>query len=246
MWAVMGTAWLAPAADAPAPAPLDRAALDKRVYDVLREIHNTGADLYNAGDAAGCYRMFQGAMTAVRPLLDHRPDDQKYISSKLEEAERETTVNRKAFVLHAGIEQLRKQLKAPDAPEVLVPAARKTESAATRAPAAPPKPEQEVAPLPRVVLDAYAVKGKVTFKGQPLATAGLKLIAKGGSEAAGLDARTDAKGDFALAGVKPGVYTLVVTAGDVPEKYGAAGTSPLTIEVAGTDDEIAVGFELGR
>src|SRR5262245_24890563 len=78
--AVLGLVWFARAADAP---PLDRPSLDRRVYDVLREVHNQGADLYNAGDPAGCYRMFQGAMITVRPLLDHRPEQQKFITSKL-------------------------------------------------------------------------------------------------------------------------------------------------------------------
>ena len=48
----------------------DVKAFDKLVVDALRDVHNKGADLYNtAEDHAGAYRMYQGALLAVRAAV---------------------------------------------------------------------------------------------------------------------------------------------------------------------------------
>jgi len=105
------TARLAPAADDPK-LP-DAKAFDKLVIDTLRAVHNKGADLYNtSGDFGGAYRMYEGALVTVRPLLAHRPDAQKIIDTGLEAAEKQAGVDKKAFVLHETIEGVRKNLKA--------------------------------------------------------------------------------------------------------------------------------------
>ena len=59
-------------AQTPAKAPTP-AELDKLAWAVLRAVHNRGAELYNRGDAAGCHRMYEGALVTVRPFLAHRP-----------------------------------------------------------------------------------------------------------------------------------------------------------------------------
>lgn len=90
----------------------DVKAFDKLVVDTLRDVHNKGADLYNTSkDFPGAYRMYQGALVAVRPLLGHRADAQKLIDAGLLAAEKETDAARKAFVLHETIEAVRKDLK---------------------------------------------------------------------------------------------------------------------------------------
>src|SRR5207244_3687333 len=71
-----GSAW-ADDKDKPA-GPLDRKALDQNVYRALTEVINKGADLYNGtsdspNDPAGCYHLWQGALMALKPLLDHQP-----------------------------------------------------------------------------------------------------------------------------------------------------------------------------
>lgn len=91
----------------------DAKAFDKLVIDTLRDVHNKGADLYNtAKDFSGAYRLYQGALTAVRPLLAHRPEAQKLIDAGLSGADKEPDAARKAFVLHEAIEGVRKSLKA--------------------------------------------------------------------------------------------------------------------------------------
>ena len=115
----------------------DAKAFDKLVSDSLRAVHDRGADLYNESkDFTGTYRVYQGALLAVRPLLGHRPDAQKLIDLGFEAAEKETDPARKAFTLHETIEAVRKNLK---------------KSAAPQKPDQPETPARPVAPAPRPV-----------------------------------------------------------------------------------------------
>ena len=45
---------------------------DRVLYHNLRDVINRGDDLYNGGDWAGCYRLYEGALLAVKPQLEHR------------------------------------------------------------------------------------------------------------------------------------------------------------------------------
>jgi truncated hemoglobin YjbI len=104
--------------DKPPAAETDSKAVDKQLYEMLRDLHNRGADLYNAGDASGCYRMFQGGLIAVRPALNHHPDIQKMIDLGLADADRNPAAGRRAFALHGLIEEVRAKInpnpKKPD------------------------------------------------------------------------------------------------------------------------------------
>lgn len=135
----------------------DAKAFDKLVIDSLRSVHNKGADLYNEGkDFAGAYRVYQGALMTVQPLLAHRPEAQKLIDTGLEAAEKEADPARKAFLLHEAIEAVRKNLKAASAePKKVEPPAKKPdEPKKVEPPAKPPEepkvPALPVAPPPRV------------------------------------------------------------------------------------------------
>src|SRR6516162_8792804 len=63
--------------------------IDRVVYRNMRDVINRGADLYNDGDVSGCYRLWEGALMAVRPLLKHRPGLQKTIGEGFENAEKD-------------------------------------------------------------------------------------------------------------------------------------------------------------
>jgi hypothetical protein len=90
----------------------DAKTYDKLVVDALRDVHNTGADLYNVTkDFAGAYRVYQGALLTVRPLLAHQPNAQKLIDTGLAEADKEHTIAMKAFKLHETMESVRTLLK---------------------------------------------------------------------------------------------------------------------------------------
>src|SRR5215469_1232783 len=70
----------------PAEKPLDRKALDESIYQNLRGTIDHGASLYNQGDWNGCYRLWEGALMTLKPMLDHRPKLQEAIESGIAEA----------------------------------------------------------------------------------------------------------------------------------------------------------------
>lgn len=137
----------------------DAKAFDKLVIDSLRGVHNKGADLYNEGrDFAGAFRVYQGALMTVQPLLGHRPEAQKLIDTGLEAAEKEADPARKAFLLHEAIEAVRKNLKTANAepkkttePPTKPPEEPKKVDPPAKKPEEPKAPALPVAPAPREV-----------------------------------------------------------------------------------------------
>jgi hemoglobin len=93
--------------------PLVRTELDKRVFAVLGRVINEGAALYNppARDRAGCYRLYQGALLALQPLLDHRPDLKDAIDDGIAAAEKQTDAGDRAFTLRGVIDRIRAEVK---------------------------------------------------------------------------------------------------------------------------------------
>ena len=76
-----GMAQTPPAGGGANPVPKAQADHDQIVVSILKEVHNRGAELYNRGDAAGCYRMYEGALVTVKAFLTHRPAVQKVIDA---------------------------------------------------------------------------------------------------------------------------------------------------------------------
>jgi hypothetical protein len=91
-------------------APLTTQTLDKAIFESLRDVINRGAEVYNDGDHAGCYRIFEGALRSVKPLLAHYPDLQKLIAEKLTSAEGDPVVWRRAFTLRSALDKVREKL----------------------------------------------------------------------------------------------------------------------------------------
>jgi hemoglobin len=117
---VVATAGPARAED---PAPADNKAVDKIVFDTLREVINKGADLYNppSSDHAGCWRFYEGALMSVKPFLSHRPALQAAISKGLTEAYNESSIAARAFVLRKVIDDIRAAIKPAGAPVAAAP-----------------------------------------------------------------------------------------------------------------------------
>jgi hypothetical protein len=106
------------------PGPLDRATLDGVVFKTLRDVITRGADLYNSGEISGCYRLFEGSLMTLRPLLDHRPELQKAIANGQAAAERDPVVWRRCFTLRAVLDKIRSEthpLKASAKPPIKKP-----------------------------------------------------------------------------------------------------------------------------
>jgi hypothetical protein len=89
-------------------ANFDAAVLDRSLRDVI----NTGADLFNIrADYAGCYRLFQGSLQTIKPLM---PDDvQADIGKALAEAEQKAAFADRAYRLRSTLDAVRAHLKSP-------------------------------------------------------------------------------------------------------------------------------------
>jgi hypothetical protein len=214
---------LAAAAPAQPPTP---AALDKLAVDALREVHNRGAELYNRGDAAGCYRMYEGALLVVRPFLAHRPDVLKVLDSGLADvAKAPDGVKVQAFRLHELIEKIRAELKG---------GAKKASPVEAKS-----KPMPKTSPKPAApAAKAGKVKGVVSLDGQPLAAAEVTAVSLDLPRPRVFTAAVT-NGAYAFTGELPtGKYVLTVTGKGVPEKFATTLTSELRVEVAGGPSEL--------
>src|SRR5262249_47447817 len=88
----------------------DKKEVDQRVYKLLKDVINTGADLYNnRNDPNGCYRLYQGSLMTLRPMLEHRPALQKVIDDAMAKAARAQTTMDSAFDLRAAIDRIREE-----------------------------------------------------------------------------------------------------------------------------------------
>jgi hemoglobin len=86
--------------------------LEQQIYDSLHDVINTGADLYNNyQDRAGCYRLYQGSLLTLRPLLGQHPDLQKAIDAGFANADRQQNAGARAFALRETIDKIRESLK---------------------------------------------------------------------------------------------------------------------------------------
>ena len=92
------------------PDTIKTADLDREIYDLLRTVINAGADLYNRdSDRPGCYRLYQGCLLTLRPILRHRPELQKEIDTALAEADRMPAAGGRAFRLRYALDLIRQK-----------------------------------------------------------------------------------------------------------------------------------------
>jgi len=243
---------------------IDAKQLDKSVAASLRDVHDRGADLYNQSkDYAGAYRLYEGALLAVKPLLAHRTEVQKSIDDSLASANKEPDAARRAFLLHEAIEKVRTDLKVaastskvepkpepkpmppvkPKEPVPMPPVKPKEPEPKPKEPAPLPKPK-EPAPLPKPKEPAKdsTVSGKVTVKGQPLAAGTVTFVLQGGKDEK-IATSVVKDGTFAVKGLAPGKYSIAVIgkpAASVPAKFGSEETSGLTLTVLAGPNEFNI------
>jgi hemoglobin len=96
----------------PADKPLERKTLDESVYQNLRGIIDHGANLYNQGDWNGCYRLWEGALMTLKPLLDHRPKLQEAIEKGITDARQDPALWHRAWVLRPVLDKIRADINA--------------------------------------------------------------------------------------------------------------------------------------
>lgn len=226
-------------------APLARGAdpLERQLSDALRDAHDRGADLYNAGDTAACYRIFQGGLLVARGMLAEYPKLQKAIADGLAEAERETAVGKRAFVLHELIEKVRTDLRtaAKKGPEALTVPPREVKPDAK--PKAEEKPKAEAKPA--VVIEAKdGVVGRVLWQGKPLAGAEIMFVSLGRNPPRVYEAVAGAQGTYTAPSIPPGKYVVTIVPGPksevkkLPDRYATTTTSPLVFDVKGGGEKL--------
>ena len=197
-------------------------ALDAAAVEALKEVHDRGAALYNAGDAAGCLRMYEGALRVAKGVLAHRPKSQATITAALDNLPNLVGDREQAFELHKVIEAVRGELKgAPGVPQ-RVPAPDATPIA--------PRPEATAA-------------SRVTLDGKPLAGAEVLLISVNRPLPKVLSLVAGPGGALPEAAALPeGDYLAVVRGEGVPARFASPATTPLRVAVAG--GKLATGLEL--
>ena len=130
---IAGAADDTPIPQRPTDGKLDARA-ERQIYDSLKTVINAGADLYNKeNDRAGCYRLYQGALLTIQPLLSHRPELQKDVAAAMDDADRHPSYAARAFALRKVLDRVRAELRPPAvAPEGAKPGPEET-------PAPPPE-----------------------------------------------------------------------------------------------------------
>jgi len=183
--------------------------------NALRDVINTGADLFNMhGDYAGCYRVYQGGLLAIKPFLT--PELQKKIDRTIEKAARLPLYSDRAFELRGMIDEIRAQSKGGATTEAKKDEKMKATAADTK---------------------AGGLEGVVTYNGQPAPPGFITLV---GSDKRRFSASiTDGKYKFKTA-VPPGTYRIAIERIpdakipanlDIPARYRSEDTSGLTAEV---------------
>jgi hypothetical protein len=141
--ALAAPAW---AADDKEKTPVERTTNDRQILNMLTELHDKGAAMYDAGDVVGCYRLFQGGLTAVRILLPK--ELQQEIDGGLADASRMPAMSQRAMLLHTLIEDVRKKLHKTAGPKqkgsLLHPPRPVTAAPAPLDPVPPPKSDKAV------------------------------------------------------------------------------------------------------
>jgi hemoglobin len=89
--------------------PLDRTDLDKRIVKVVYETAVLGTEIFNKGNHEGCFRLYQGSLLALQPMLDHRPKLASTVKDKLEKAKGMKAAEG-AFVLREALDDIQHEI----------------------------------------------------------------------------------------------------------------------------------------
>jgi hemoglobin len=97
--------------------PLERAELDKRIVKVVFDATLFGTELYNnKNDTDGCFRIYQGALMVVQPLLDHRPKLAQLVKEKLDRSKLQSP-KEGAFALRLVLDEIMNEIAPPQKTE---------------------------------------------------------------------------------------------------------------------------------
>ena len=75
------------------------------IYKTIYDGHG-GRMSFNAGKHDECLRVYEGALTILKPLFDHRPELMKSIADTMDNAKTAKTSAAKAFILRAALDEV--------------------------------------------------------------------------------------------------------------------------------------------
>jgi hypothetical protein len=202
---------------------------EKSLEETLRKVIDVGANLYNKqSDYNGCFRLYEGALLAIRPSLTKYPDLQKTIDEGISSAYTKVRMDQRAHALRALLGQVRLTLN----PNLAPARDKKGETKDDKKDDSKDAGKKERLPDPSLA----QITGKVTLKGEPLMSGHVVFVgADGGRSSAKIN--KDGTYEFRL-GIPPGPYTVFIEKGQppaeakelaIPQKYLAPATSGLKI-----------------
>ncbi len=215
----------------PAVAADDRTT-DKQLELTLRDVHDRGAALHNAGDPGGCYRMYQGGLLVARQLMLHRPELQKTITAGLQAAEKQPLIANRAVALHELIETVRGEIAKP------------VKGAGPEKITIPPR-ELKVEPKPTAQVGEVTdgIVGRVIWQGKPLKDVEVTFVSPGVPLPTIRQTVSGEQGVYSLPNLPPGTYTVVIkptptcAVQNLPARYATTATTPLRVELKGQGEK---------
>ena len=95
--------------------PLDRLELDRRIVKTVYDTALQGTALFNDGKPDDCYRLYQGALLAIQPLLDHRQNLMRLVRDKMDKAASMKPAEG-AFVLRDALDAIQNEIAPGEKP----------------------------------------------------------------------------------------------------------------------------------
>ena len=89
--------------------PIDRGEIDRRIVTSVYQTALLGTDIFNKGKHEECFRLYQGALTSLQSLLDHRPMLMGSVKDKLDRA-RNMKASEAAFLLREALDEIQNEI----------------------------------------------------------------------------------------------------------------------------------------
>jgi hemoglobin len=89
--------------------PIERTDVDARVVKSVYATALLGTEIFNRGKHEECFRLYQGVLIGLQPLLDHRPRLMASVKDKMEKAAGIKAVEG-AFVLREALDEIQNEI----------------------------------------------------------------------------------------------------------------------------------------
>ena len=80
--------------------------LDSRIDRAIYQTVNLGAVIFNQGDHAGCYRLYQGALLSLEPMLAHRAGVRQDVAKGLRDVDALPSYTQRAIELRRVLDNV--------------------------------------------------------------------------------------------------------------------------------------------